>query len=128
MIVEDFVSGYIFEDPTRTCCAKCNFEPFNWESNLLPGESSTVLCQLSYGGRCREHGHEFSLYYLVIMPMSRRVCLKGHCGIYTRLTVKFITLLTEGNFECQDTFFKTRPGPVEFLHMMVGGIRTTFGM
>ena len=27
-----------------------------------PRESSAMLCQLSYGGRCRKHGHEFSIY------------------------------------------------------------------
>ena len=70
--------------------------------------ANVMLCQLRYGGRCRELGHEFSLY-IVVMRMSRRVYLYGHCGIYTRLTVKFTTLLMEENLECEDIFkfFKT---------------------
>ena len=38
--------------------------------------------------------------------MSRRVYLIGHCGIYTRLTLKLTTLLMSGYD------FKTQPGPV----------------
>ena len=70
-----------------------------------------MLCQLNYEDRCRVHGLEFSLYE-VIMLMSRRVCLKGHRGIYTRLAVKFTTLLMAENFECQGRLFKTRPALV----------------
>ena len=55
-----------FWDSTGTCCEKCNFGPSSWESNPWPPESSAMLCQLSYGGRYREHGHEFSIYNGVI--------------------------------------------------------------
>ena len=36
--------------------------PSGWESNPRPRESSAMLCQLSYGGRCRDHGHEFIIF------------------------------------------------------------------
>ena len=39
------------------------FGPSDWESNPQPRESSAMLCKLSYGGRSREHGHKFNIYY-----------------------------------------------------------------
>ena len=78
----------LFKTRTGPVAKKCNFQPSGWESNTRPRESSAMLCQLSYRGRCGEHGLEFSLY-MVLMPKSRKVYLEGYCGICTRLTVKF---------------------------------------
>ena len=55
------VSRY-FWDPTGTCSEKCDIGPSGWESNPRPRKSCAMLCQLSYRGRCREQGHEFSIY------------------------------------------------------------------
>ena len=45
--------------PNRDLLRKCNF---GFPAGNRPRESSAMLCQLNYGGRCREHGHEFVIY------------------------------------------------------------------
>ena len=69
--------------------------------NSRPREFSAMLCQLNYGGLCREHGHEFSIYK-VAMPIEWRVYSIERYGIYTGpVTVKLIIMKDE-NFECLD--------------------------
>ena len=63
------------------------FATSGWESNPRLCKFSKTLSQLRDGVRCRENSQEFSLY-MVVMTTSGRVYLKGHCGIYTRLTVR----------------------------------------
>ena len=53
----------------RDLLQKRNVRPSGWESNPRPRESNAMFCQLSYGGRYREHGHEFS-FKEVGMPIK----------------------------------------------------------
>ena len=46
--------------------AKMQLLSSGWESNPKTPRTSTMLCQLSYGGRCREYGHEFSICEVVM--------------------------------------------------------------
>ena len=70
-----------------------------------PRESSTMLCQLNYGGRYWEHDHEFTIYkqiYKSVMPIKWKVYSTVHHGVYIRpLTVELI-IVKEENLDFLD--------------------------
>ena len=96
-----------FLRPSQDLWRKCNFWPSGLESTPRPRESSALLCQLSYRGRCRDHGHEFSIYG-VVKPIKWRVYSETLWHFHSTAYCKS-TILMKENLECSVTsYFRNR--------------------